>query len=43
MVGIDKCVGGMQKQQDSNIAADMGKEAKSIIVTHGTIRVKIIK
>ena len=30
---------GMQKQCDSNIAAVMGKEAKSTIVTHGTIRV----
>ena len=31
--------GGMQKQRDSNIAAVMGKEANSTIVTHGTIRV----
>ena len=33
--------GGTQKQQDSNIAAVMGKEAKSTIVKHGIIRVNI--
>ena len=31
--------GGTQKQCDSNVAAVTGKEAKSTIVTHGTIRV----
>ena len=31
---------GMQKQWDWNIAAVTGKESKSTIVTHGTIRVK---
>ena len=30
VVGIGKCVGGMQKQQDSNIAAFMGKESKAL-------------
>ena len=33
--------GDMQKQQDSNIAAVMGKEAKSTIVTHSMISVNI--
>ena len=33
--------GGMQKQGDSNIAAVMGKEAKSTIVAHSMIRFNI--
>ena len=33
--------GGTQKQPDSNIAAVIGKEAKSTIVTHGTIKVNM--